>query len=185
MATDVSREDIINTVQSLDKNALWYFTVTFGTRALLVLGGFGLFDIISEDIPFITQGDALHSIGGVIVGGALFTGVVFLVSYVWSVLYRNAYTFTVTDRGIEQEWGVINKSSVTIGYDRIQNVNVQRNIFARLLGLSTIEIHTAGNNSQERSEGKIPGLDKERAEHIRGILVQNTYSAPNANTDGV
>lgn len=86
------------------------------------------------------------------------------------------YEFTPNSLKIEK--GVIIKSYKSIPYERVQNVDITRGILARILGLSSIEIQTAGYsmhyNSRRggHSEGHLPGLSVEAAEHIREFLMK-------------
>src|SRR3989339_2150971 len=69
---------------------------------------------------------------------------VVLVSYLWARLSYKFYKYELTDLGFRKESGVIYKKYVTIPYDRIQNVDIYRGIIARMLGLSDLQVQTAG-----------------------------------------
>lgn len=76
---------------------------------------------------------------------------------IWVELrYRN-YTYYLTDMGIIIKKGVLRHERISIPFYRVQNVNVSRSIFERVLGLATIKIETAGTNPGE-AEGVIPGV---------------------------
>lgn len=95
-----------------------------------------------------------------------------LLCFLWARLYYHFYRYELTDAGFRKELGVIYKKYVTIPYDRIQNVDIYRGIIARLLGLSDLNIQTAGASGAIGSEGRLPGLSREDAEHLRDELIQ-------------
>lgn len=103
-------------------------------------------------------------------------------SYMWSRLTVHYYRYELTDMGFKKESGVIFKQYVTIPYNRIQNVDIYRGILARLLGLSDLQIQTAGTSASmgkygmagTGAEGRLPGLFKEEAEKIRDELIRRT-----------
>lgn len=87
--------------------------------------------------------------------------------YFWVRLFR--YELDGTEVKIEK--GVIAKSHDSILYSRIQNVNIKRSLWERILGLSTVIIQTAG--SSIGPEGVLPGVSKETAEQINDQLSGN------------
>lgn len=93
-------------------------------------------------------------------------------SFIWAKLTYRFYRYELTDAGFRKELGVIWKMYVTIPYDRIQNVDIYRGILARLLGLSDLQIQTAGVSGKVVSEGRLPGLSREVAEQLRDEIIQ-------------
>lgn len=79
------------------------------------------------------------------------------------------------------------KKYVTIPYERIQNVDIYRGIFARILGLSDLQIQTAGMSATVGSygisgagaEGRLPGVSQEEAEKLRDELVKRAHGSKN------
>src|SRR3989344_583152 len=67
-----------------------------------------------------------------------------IISFIWAKLSYHFYRYELLDNGFRKESGVIYKKYVTIPYDRIQNVDIYRGILARILGLSDLNIQTAG-----------------------------------------
>jgi putative membrane protein len=88
----------------------------------------------------------------------------------------------VREGEFRQEYGVLNKKYASIPYHRIQNVDLNRNLLERILGLSEIQIHTAGESSVS-SEGRLPGLEPDIAENLREQLLDTAQRAQNS--DGV
>lgn len=103
-----------------------------------------------------------------------------ILSFVWAKLSYNFYRYELTEAGFRKELGVIYKKYVTIPYDRIQNVDIYRGLLARILGLSDLNIQTAGasaivgryGSASIGSEGRLPGLSREIAEKLRDELIQ-------------
>jgi hypothetical protein len=100
----------------------------------------------------------------------------------WAGLSYNAYKYELTEDVFKKEHGVIWKRYVSIPYERIQNVDIHRGVIARILGLSSLMIQTAGYSGHNRSfalgagdpEGKLPGLSREKAEELREDLIRKT-----------
>jgi membrane protein YdbS with pleckstrin-like domain len=93
-------------------------------------------------------------------------------SYFWARLSYHFYLYEMREDGFRKELGVIAKTYVTIPYDRIQNVDINRGIVSRLLGLSDLNIQTAGASVRTpHGEGRLPGLSKEVAEQLRDELI--------------
>ncbi len=98
--------------------------------------------------------------------------VVFALAFVWAKLVYHFYLYELTEEGFRKEFGVIAKKYVTIPYERIQNINIQRGLLDRLLGLSSLKIFTAGSgmSGAAGAEGFLPGLSKDTAEELRNQL---------------
>lgn len=106
--------------------------------------------------------------------------ILILLLYIWAKLSYKFYRYELTDDGFKKELGVIYKKYVTIPYERIQNVDIYRGILARVLGLSDLNIQTAGASAQVNrsgvfgagAEGRLPGLLHEDAEKLRDELIR-------------
>ncbi|MDP2642078.1 MAG: PH domain-containing protein [bacterium] len=110
-----------------------------------------------------------------------------ILCFIWAKLTYRFYRYELTDDGFRKELGVIYKKYVTIPYDRIQNVDIYRGILARLLGLSDLNIQTAGMSASigrygavgAGSEGRLPALSKEVAEQLRDELIKRAQQSRN------
>ncbi len=104
-----------------------------------------------------------------------------IISLVWAKLTVHFYRYELTDAGFRKELGVIYKKYVTVPYDRIQNVDINRGILDRLLGLSSLMIQTAGASSgvAGATEGVLPGLSREVAEQLRDELIARARQSKN------
>ena len=96
-------------------------------------------------------------------------------SYLIAHLNYKNWRFQITEDALRIEKGIIWKKYVSIPYERIQNVDILRGVFARLLGLSDLQVQTAGASGYSRygfAEGRLPGLGISEAEEIRDELIK-------------
>jgi membrane protein YdbS with pleckstrin-like domain len=105
------------------------------------------------------------------VGFTVLTVFFVVIIFIWSRLYYNSYKFEISKKGLKIEKGVIWKHYITIPYDRIQNVDILRGAFDRLLGLSDLQVQTAGYSGAVLTEGRLQGLLPGDAEKLRDELV--------------
>ena len=159
-------------MRQLDPKAVWLFFL----RSVFVF----LFIAIWIGLGFIT------AFGSLWIGLLIFLAVL-VFSFIWAKLTYHFYRYELTDAGFRKELGVISKKYVTIPYDRIQNVDIYRGILARILGLSDLNIQTAGMSatvgrfgvSGGGAEGRLPALSRKTAEQIRDELIQRARQAKN------
>jgi membrane protein YdbS with pleckstrin-like domain len=99
-----------------------------------------------------------------------------IVAEVYSRLAYNNWAYEFGDDALKLERGIIWKKYTNVPYERVQNVDVNRGILARLMGFSTLNIQTAGaaygNRGSLTSEGHIPAVEREHAEKIRDFLIK-------------
>ena len=110
-----------------------------------------------------------------------------ILCFVWAKLTYHFYRYELLDNGFRKESGVIYKKYVTIPYDRIQNVDINRGILARILGLSDLNIQTAGASAIVSrygvmgggAEGRLPAVSMGIAEQLRDELIQRARQSKN------
>jgi putative membrane protein len=151
-------------MRQLDPKAVWLFFISYVLRALILI------------IFLIIYGTILIWV----------IALAFLVlCFVWTKLTYRFYRYELTDMGFRKKFGVIYKKYVTIPYDRIQNVDIYRGIIARILGLSDLNIQTAGGGGRgygifgASAERRLPSLSRETAEQLREELIQRTRQSKN------
>ncbi len=89
---------------------------------------------------------------------------------------RWKYEFTQTNLKIER--GIIWKRFSNVPYERVQNVDIYRGVFARIFDFSSVFIQTAGYSAPRgygtgaSAEGYIPAVSSDEAEKIREFLMQ-------------
>jgi membrane protein YdbS with pleckstrin-like domain len=101
--------------------------------------------------------------------------------FFWAKLSYRFWKYEITEDAVRIERGVIWKKYISIPYERIQNVDIYRGVLARILGLSTLNIQTAGYSGAGRhggiaSEGNIPGISVDIAEQLRDDLIKRAKS---------
>src|SRR3989344_3566854 len=176
-------------MKKLDPKAVWLFFVSFVLRWFIMIF-----------IASIWIGGAFSSINKIdgnefsvwsFVGWLSIIIPIFLIlCFIWAKLTYRFYRYESTDLGFRKESGVIYKKYVTIPYDRIQNVDIYRGILARILGLSDLNIQTAGSGAVmgrygamgTGAEGRLPALSKEVAEKLRDELLQRARQSRSQST---
>ncbi len=112
---------------------------------------------------------------------------IIIISEIYTKMSYNRWLYEITQEGIKIEKGIIWKKYTSIPFERVQNVDIQRGILARMFGFSTLEIETAGQsglggsyhgirfgnrrNQRYMSEGHLPGVDSKHAEEIRDFIL--------------
>jgi len=170
-------------MNQLHPRAVWLFFISSLLCFFLIflfLGFYLIIGILSE----LGENTGITSyIGWIFV----FAFVVIVLLYIWAKLSYHFYRYELREDGFRKELGVITKKYVTIPYDRIQNVDIYRGILARILGLSDLNIQTAGASAQMSryggltggAEGRLPGLSREDAEKLRDELIRRAKQSKN------
>ena len=168
-------------MEKLDQKAIWlfffqYLKLSFFLALLFILLFFNFIESFKTDsLELLRSANYLFLIILFILVWAGF-------SYLMSWLADHFYRYELTEETYRAERGIIWKRYISIPYNRIQNVDIYRGILDRLLGLSDIQIHTAGYGAANASEERLHGLDRQNAEEIRGQLIQK---AKKSNQEGI
>ena len=95
-------------------------------------------------------------------------------SWIYSKYAWNFYKYSLEERYFKIEKGIIWKTYNSIPYKKIQNIDISRGIFDRLLGLSNVNIQTAGQKSPLAPiyEGRLPGLSVQTAQDLQKELLE-------------
>jgi uncharacterized membrane protein YdbT with pleckstrin-like domain len=168
-------------MQQLDPKAVWLFFISSILRWFIFILIFGIY------IAFIL----IDLDKGVPTGFLKWLWVIIpallIFFWIWAKLTYHFYRYELREDGFRKELGVIWKKYVTIPYDRIQNVDIYRGVIARILGLSDLNIQTAGASAQVSrygawglgAEAVLPGLSREVAEQLRDELVKRARQSRN------
>ena len=175
-------------MQQLDPKSVWLFFFNFVLRSLVPM----IFLSIWGSALFLGGFDESLNNGNEVSFGFLNSFWVVIPAYlilcfIWAKLTYRFYRYELIDSGFRKESGVIYKKYVTIPYDRIQNGDIPRGIIARLLGLSDLNIQTAGFSATVSrygvggagAEGRLPGTSREVAEKLRDELIQRARQSKN------
>lgn len=166
-------------MKQLHPKAVWLFFLSYFTTLIPIIIILGYFYFLLKDLGSSERSVVEETLYLKGLLGSVGILVIFLIIffYVWARLSYHYYRYELREDGFRKEYGVIWKRYVTIPYERIQNVDILRGIWARLLGLSDIHVQTAGmsvgyGRVSAFAEGRLPGLARQEAEAIRDELVR-------------
>lgn len=171
-------------MQQLDPKSVWLFFIGSILRWFIFIIIFAIYGvIILSDLDKSAPSFGFLKWLWVIIPALL------IFFWVWAKLTYHFYRYELREDGFRKELGVIWKKYVTIPYDRIQNVDIYRGVIARILGLSDLNIQTAGASAQVShygtwglgAEGRLPGLSREVAEQLRDELVKRARQSRTTN----
>jgi putative membrane protein len=94
-------------------------------------------------IPQFLDGALAFAIAGVLVVFGL------LAIVGWQYAYYRRFTYELTEDTLDVDAGVLSRRSREIPYGRIQNVEIERSVVQRALGLAEIRVETAGGSDTE------------------------------------
>ena len=184
-------------MQYLDPKAKWLFFFQFLPIFIILAIFLGMFLvpllIMLLMVPMVlifASGQSQIALTGLaaalipLLGIIIFGIVIFLLASFWAKLTWKNYTYQLKDGAIEISRGVIWKRISSIPFERIQNVDILRGVFARILGLSDLQIQTAGYSGAVRgmglfalaSEGRLPGLNQEVASSLKEDILKKVSS---------
>lgn len=127
-------------------------------RAARNLGTVGLIFLFSSS----------SSLGSFNLVAAALLGTGVLIAYAvmlaWEYLVWKNYSYSIEEDKIKIVHGVIRKNQREIPLKRIQNVDISRNIVHRIVGLSKVDLETAGGSDTEAS---LKYVEPEEGERIR------------------
>lgn len=151
-------------------------TLLFFIRNIFVypLIFFGLAYVLSTPLSLYVidryqPADEFKLLVAILVGLAVF----FLSCFVLAYLKNYFFYYETSHEGIKIEQGILWRSSTYIPHNRIQNIEIQRSLISRMLGLSTVFIQTAGSG-EFSSEGVIPGMLAADAANLREKLLKSS-----------
>jgi putative membrane protein len=118
-----------------------YRALSRGASAGLMLFFIGQSLSGTDILPFPLAGPALV--------GLAVVGVIAVAA--WQVAYYRRFEYELTDDGFEIASGVVSRRNREIPLRRVQNVDISRNIIQRALGISVLDLETAGGGQTEAS----------------------------------
>ncbi len=171
-------------MQKIHQKSVWYFFVRYLGGSLIAGGAFSIFLILPMIFFAIASLMKASQAGLSNVLERLPFLVVFLLPliflmlliiifcYIWSKLVYRNWRYELKEKILNINKGVIHKKYITIPYQNIQNVDIQRDLVARFLKLSNLLVQTAGYSGIRGAEGKIPGLDPKIAQDLKKTLLK-------------
>jgi len=115
----------------------------------------------------------------------LLVGGILVATVIYEIAYYKRFEYELTDDTFDIRSGVFSRREREIPYGRIQNVDISRNVVQRLVGLSAVNIETAGGGSTEAVMQYVSPLEATRLQqdirrHKRG---ESTEHRTGAETD--
>jgi len=169
-------------MENLDPKSIWLF---FWTSMLRGMFFFIFLAIWASPFLAIVIGVTKNNILNTIVFLAIIWIILFILyvalCYFIAKLTYKYWKYELGEDAFKKESGIIWKKYISIPYERIQNVDIYRGVFARILGLSDVQIQTAGSSAVYYgrgglagmgAEGRLPGINKDIAEKLRDELIK-------------
>ena len=96
----------------------------------------------------------------------------FLAILLWTWLEYHYYTYTFTDEAFVMTYGYVVRNELAALYHQIQNVNIERHPFDRMIGVSRIIIYMTGAE-RDAAHNKIvlPAVGKRKAKLVQKELL--------------
>ncbi|MGD9954902.1 MAG: PH domain-containing protein [Candidatus Nanopelagicales bacterium] len=127
--------------------------ITFGIGVLLVCGGLLLIPDVPRAVPAINAAEALDAF-----------------VWIWIVIGRRVGSWGYAERADDLlvTSGILFRRLVIVPYGRMQLVDVTAGPLHRLLGITTVQLHTAAATT----DASIPGLTPDVAADLRDRLAR-------------
>ena len=77
------------------------------------------------------------------------------------------FSYRITPKQIVIQSGVLNRKNRSIPIERVQNIQIERNLVARLFGIAKVKLETAGSTS---TEGSLEYVHQDEARKIRQVV---------------
>lgn len=150
-----------------------------GAKWLYRIGFYVGFGALSLFILFVTAGfTADYLVANYLKLILIFVLALLVLGEIYARLAYNNFKYELTSKEVKIERGIIWKKYISIPYERVQNVEIHRGILARLIGFSTLAVHTAGYSGYatrygnvNMPEGYLPAVSIQDAEKIRNFLI--------------
>ncbi|NLG51998.1 MAG: PH domain-containing protein [Chloroflexi bacterium] len=108
-------------------------------------------------LPFVLLGFA-SGLGWGFVAFFLFANAIWIViAHLLIAPYYRSISYELGEEDIIVRKGIITKTETMVPYRMVTNVSVKRGPMDRLLGMGTLEVHTAGYSQQAKAEADLPG----------------------------
>ncbi|MEO1045952.1 MAG: PH domain-containing protein [Pseudomonadota bacterium] len=101
----------------------------------------------------------------------------FLVWLRWS-----RFTFLLDSQEIRVTSGILSRNSRSIPYQRIQDVNIEQNLLARILGLAKVKLETGSGGGEDAS---LDAVTLARADALRDTIRERKADSTAARTDAI
>ena len=96
--------------------------------------------------------------------------IVFPIKLIYEIYYFRSYHYSDNKQIFVLRKGVFTVTDVTVPYDKIQNIFVNRDIFDRIFGLYDVHLSTVGFISQ--MELHIDGVSMKNSENLKTLFTE-------------
>src|SRR3989344_2786322 len=174
-------------MKQLDLKAVWFFFFSFVLRSFIPIIFLSIWGLVFLGGFYGSLNNGNEFSFGFLNWLWVIIPAFLVLCFVWAKLTYRFYRYELLDTGFRKESGVIYKKYVTVPYDRIQNVDINRGILARIFGLSDLNIQTAGASATVSrygvmgggAEGRLPAVSMAVGEQLRDELIQRARQSKN------
>lgn len=163
--------------KQLHPGARWIFRFRGYVFGLVLAGFFSwfVFGIAAVIFKLVTDGQQV-SVAWVLLVVFSYLFFVIIIGEIYAKMAYKRWFYEFTASNLKLERGIIWKRYSNVPYERVQNVDIQRGILARMFGFSTVNIQTAGfhyaGRGGVRAEGHLPAINPKESEEIRDFLME-------------
>ncbi|WOE74936.1 PH domain-containing protein [Alterisphingorhabdus coralli] len=133
------------------------------TLVLAMIAFLPRFAFAAIPIYFAMRDEMSRAIG--FIGGFIIVSTLVALFFTW--LKWSRFTFSLGNSEIRITSGVLSRNSRSIPYERVQDVNIEQNLLARIFGLATVKLETGSGGG---SDGELDSVLLERADAIRDTI---------------
>ena len=144
------------TFNGLHKKYLHILFIRLILFYIVMIAGFITFVLLNREIPNYV----LVIISAVIALSLVYSVIITMIGFP-----RKGYL--VRENDISFKRGVITYKQTSVPFNRIQHVEVNQGVLAKIFKLSSVKIFTAGGNTSDLS---VPGLPEEIAKNLKAFL---------------
>lgn len=141
----------------LHKKQLQLILIREALLAFLMMGAYAFILFVSENIPKT-----------VIVTMASILILIIVMVVLLTVLAFPKKGYLLREQDISFQRGLITYKVTTVPFNRIQHVEVNQGVIAKILRLSTLKLYTAGGSSSDLS---IHGIQEDEAQNMKAFLL--------------
>lgn len=167
------------------KTLMIFILARIGAPILLLIVSIGLFSIQGQSFLMQAGIQNLPEYINLAAWACILLAVVFFfIGFLVAWLIYSHYKFALGDNSLKIKRGIFDQEEVAIPYRQIQDVDLDRPLAFRILGVSRIVILTAGHEDSKdsddgppgrgQSEGILPVLDRDLAEWMQSELLKRT-----------
>lgn len=160
VASPITKDEPYMPKQNLGADAILFFILTYWSRTFL------MFILILVGV-FLLPSIFIFALVAYILGVVM-----------TALLVHNNFHFEINTDGLIIERGILYKHTVSVPFEQVQNVNIERAILDRMLGFSRISIETAGAavagaiaGAVPKAEAYIPAIHIDKAKQIHDLLL--------------